>query len=223
MNSETILLIVGAVLIVTGVIGGGIEVKELKIPQVKVPTRVLAIVVGIVFLGMGLESKFENESASNISTPGPTIGASEPQRLGNETEWLHSQLRNAVYKASEAEIRANRENNPVLLRDAMAGEALLRGTQEIEIARREGYVQDSQLIRQEGWEFDLSPDQQTADVRLTETWRTRIRDAAGRCVGEISNHAVPQTISLRRTGAVWTVVNIMTMGDVPPPQPCSVP
>ena len=53
MTIEVLGFIFGCILVLIGIIGGGLEVKELKIPKVGWPTRILAIIGGIVFISFG--------------------------------------------------------------------------------------------------------------------------------------------------------------------------
>jgi hypothetical protein len=54
MTAQVVILSVAGVLIVAGIIGGGIEVKEMKIPKMSMRARVLSVIVGLVLLGGGL-------------------------------------------------------------------------------------------------------------------------------------------------------------------------
>lgn len=53
MSAETVMLILGGLLVLTGILGGGFEVKEIKIPRIGIGSRVLAAAAGIVFLTWG--------------------------------------------------------------------------------------------------------------------------------------------------------------------------
>lgn len=55
MNISMLAFIFGCILILIGIIGGGLELKELKIPKVSSFSRVIAIIGGIVFISMGIE------------------------------------------------------------------------------------------------------------------------------------------------------------------------
>lgn len=55
MTTEILAFIFGCILVLIGIIGGGLEVKELKVPIVGWPTRVIAIIVGIIFVGLGFK------------------------------------------------------------------------------------------------------------------------------------------------------------------------
>jgi hypothetical protein len=63
MTAEVLSFILGGLLIVTGILGGGFEVKELKIPTVRWPTRLIAIVGGVFFIGLALELPSEASHA----------------------------------------------------------------------------------------------------------------------------------------------------------------
>ncbi len=54
MQTHTILIILGAVLLVTGVVGGGLTLKEIKLPSLDKFSRSLAGVVGVVFIVVGV-------------------------------------------------------------------------------------------------------------------------------------------------------------------------
>ena len=52
MTLTTLSFILGAVLILAGILGGGFEAKELKIPKISGIARILAVVVGAIFVGL---------------------------------------------------------------------------------------------------------------------------------------------------------------------------
>jgi hypothetical protein len=54
MSSELLSFIFGGLLILIGIVGGGFEVKELKIPKVAWPTRFAALGAGAFFIAMGV-------------------------------------------------------------------------------------------------------------------------------------------------------------------------
>ncbi|HLJ26859.1 MAG TPA: hypothetical protein VKY85_09130 [Candidatus Angelobacter sp.] len=58
MTPNTLVLGLGAVLLLVAIIGGGFEIKEFKVPKVGPAPRVLAAIAGMVFivLGIGLGS-----------------------------------------------------------------------------------------------------------------------------------------------------------------------
>ena len=53
MEHDTIVIGLGAIFILIGIIGGGFEIKEIKIPRVGMFPRVLAGMIGVTVLGLG--------------------------------------------------------------------------------------------------------------------------------------------------------------------------
>ncbi|MBA7691829.1 hypothetical protein ES703_100384 [subsurface metagenome] len=54
MGLEVVSFILGAILLAVGLLGGGIEVKEIKIPKVSRFPRILSVCAGLVFILLGL-------------------------------------------------------------------------------------------------------------------------------------------------------------------------
>lgn len=54
MELHTISFVFGATLLIVGIWGGGIEIKELKIPRVGGMVRSLSLLIGIIFIVLGL-------------------------------------------------------------------------------------------------------------------------------------------------------------------------
>jgi hypothetical protein len=53
MTLGTISFIVGALLLLAGIVGGGIEVKEVRIPKISGASRIISAVAGVVFVILG--------------------------------------------------------------------------------------------------------------------------------------------------------------------------
>jgi PAN domain len=53
MNLQTMSFLFGALLLAVGILGGGFEVKEIKISNVSTSVRILAGLVGLFFIVMG--------------------------------------------------------------------------------------------------------------------------------------------------------------------------
>ena len=54
MSLETMSFILGGILIGASLFGGGLEIKELKVPKIGSSSRVLCAIVGFVFVGLAI-------------------------------------------------------------------------------------------------------------------------------------------------------------------------
>src|SRR5271165_3109173 len=69
MNIQIVAFVFGGLLLFIGVLGGGFEVKELKIPKVGVGVRVVSVVVGVVFICLGFGGAMQgNSQAAQTAT-----------------------------------------------------------------------------------------------------------------------------------------------------------
>jgi hypothetical protein len=62
MERETLLIILGGLLLAVGILGGGFSIKELQVPTVGMIPRVIAFVIGVALIGFGANLR-------EISTP----------------------------------------------------------------------------------------------------------------------------------------------------------
>ncbi len=65
-DSSWILLAAGTLLVIGAIFGGGLEIKSIKIPQLKTPMRLIAAAVGIVFVTLGV---WKSKPISGIQVP----------------------------------------------------------------------------------------------------------------------------------------------------------
>ena len=72
MNPQVISLAFGGLLVLISILGGGFELKELKVPKVGVGVRVLAAIVGIVFICLG----FSGTQSEATQSPHTNAGSS---------------------------------------------------------------------------------------------------------------------------------------------------
>ena len=93
METETILIILGAILIAIGIVGGNLEWKEIKIPKIHIFARVLGFVTGLALIVVGPNMKeiATIVTPSNNETVSIDAQKAEEQRL-NE---LQQQQENA--------------------------------------------------------------------------------------------------------------------------------
>jgi hypothetical protein len=89
MSADALLFAVGGLLLVTGLLGGGFELRELKIPKVGRIARVFATGAGIacIILGLGLATlpgtpvAPANAETGPAAAPGPSVAADETVRF----------------------------------------------------------------------------------------------------------------------------------------------
>jgi len=81
MNVQVIAFAFGGVLLLISVLGGGFELKELKVPKVGVGVRVLSAAVGILFVCLGFsgsDAGMSQSSSANASGTTKVLAANPP-------------------------------------------------------------------------------------------------------------------------------------------------
>ena len=79
MTAQSIIFIFGGLLIVIGVLGGGFEIKELKVPKIAGINRALSLIGGILLVGIGITVLNQSNPFSPAPLPKP-ISTLEPNR-----------------------------------------------------------------------------------------------------------------------------------------------
>jgi hypothetical protein len=75
MDLPAILALIGGIALLVGILGGGVEAKEIKIPSISRQTRNLSTILGIVLIGISVFTyllKPLNAQGVNTPTPAPT-------------------------------------------------------------------------------------------------------------------------------------------------------
>lgn len=78
MNLATVTFILGGILILVGILGGGFELREMKVPKVNWITRLVAATTGMVFI-LGAIGLDQNESRPADPDTGPELENLVPQ------------------------------------------------------------------------------------------------------------------------------------------------
>src|SRR5580704_11377431 len=79
MTISSIVLIAGLALIIVALVGGGIEAKEVKIPQLPIWPRVASFLVGCILIGLVVFDQKLFESPEPGLNP---VTADKPRELG---------------------------------------------------------------------------------------------------------------------------------------------
>jgi hypothetical protein len=118
-------------------------------------------------------------------------------------------LMSAIRLADQAEAEAERTLNPRLLYNSYQGEALKSELARVNDLKSKGIYQVEVLEDQQFEKFNVTPDGNNADVRVTETWSTANYSASnGQCLNKTPSHKVPQTIYLEHGSNGWLVDSI---------------
>jgi hypothetical protein len=65
MSVQVISIVLGGILLFLALVGGGFELKELKVPKVGIGVRVLSAIVGVLFVCLGFSAQKDNPSGSS--------------------------------------------------------------------------------------------------------------------------------------------------------------
>lgn len=77
MSIEIVSFAVGSVLVLIGILGGGFEVKEIKIPKVGMGVRIVALLAGGLFVCLGIG---ETPAAGDKLVPASPVYAAQPDK-----------------------------------------------------------------------------------------------------------------------------------------------
>src|SRR2546421_11616350 len=72
MTLQTMSFIFGALLLAVGILGGGFGVKEIKVSNVTTSVRIVAGLIGIVFVGLGFLQPGPPTRPAPVAAPRPT-------------------------------------------------------------------------------------------------------------------------------------------------------
>lgn len=85
MTANILLLTFGGILLLAAVIGGGFEIKEIKIPKIGFGGRILAGIVGFLFLFLGLRAS-SDQAPAPVREPPPPAAQSRPSADSSSLE-----------------------------------------------------------------------------------------------------------------------------------------
>ena len=209
MSPATAFTILGAILVAAGILGGGFEVQQIKVPTIKLPTRIIASIGGVfcLLIGLGLfEASTEPEGGGQSRLE---ASAEPPDTDG----WVRSTLKAAVLKSSTAQADFLRSGDASLIADIFEGRAKDSVVADFAEYKKSGLYMDSDLLDQDFTDVSFSPDRNRAEVRVTETWRTAIRDSENnKCVQQSDPKPVPQSLTLQRQKETWVVTDMEFYG-----------
>jgi Bacterial tandem repeat domain 1 len=103
MAIDTISFLLGGLLVAVSVLGGGIEVKELKIPAVGQTSRLLSFFAGLLFVGLAVYLRSPSIlPLSPTEDPGASQGKEEKGATPAE-EWANARLYQKAFEQKSGE------------------------------------------------------------------------------------------------------------------------
>lgn len=160
---------------------------------------------------------------AEVYVPPRVVESTEPPPLtpAQRVTLYRDALQEAILRADEAEIQAQRRLDPSALYAVYTGQQLQNQLSSIESLREQGLHMDSELRNVQWHSFWVSPDEQTARVETTETWYSEYhQNGTDTCAAVAPEHDVPQRASLRRENGVWKISSVTFTGTSPELQAC---
>lgn len=184
-----------------------------------VAALMLVLFIGVIMI-VGLVISFKN-SANNADTANKNARPT-PVTLVAGSEKIRPELKMAINSANAAQSAAYATYNTDALRDYYSGEALKAFLADVEMLKKNNIYQVSTMREQEFQDFKLNQTADEAEVRVVETWETRIYQTPSRkCLAYHPPRKMPQTVYLKKSPRGWMIdANIHENKTPAEPQPC---
>jgi hypothetical protein len=215
-----VILVLGIFLLLIAIVGGGLEIKEIKIPKIERTPRVLTALLGGMLMVCGASvgaisfmSSFLSSSPEAMSAPTQISGNYTPNiqyieankiQLPAEpgiSEDVQKEVAALIVDADKAEILANFYQNDAYLTSYYAGYALQQMQQNIEMIRQSGYIELDDLDLGSSYYVKMYLNNNVLLIDECEYWKTYLYDpSTGELLNETEWTIVPQTISIELIG-----------------------
>jgi hypothetical protein len=216
-----IILGVGVFLILVAIIGGGVEIKELKIPKIEKTGRILTGALGTLLMVAGfcvgglafiLQPITANPTVTvpptQISSgynPASSINQADvplPTKQGISTE-VQQAAAKLIVEADKAEIAANYYQDDSYLMNYYAGDALQRMQQNIQTIKQSGYIEIDSLNLDQSYYTDMRMMANGSVLAIDECeyWKSYYYDPQTKAlITETPQQLIPQTINIEFVG-----------------------
>jgi PAN domain len=106
MTLQTMSFIFGALLLAVGILGGGFEVKEIKVSNVTTSVRIVADLIGIVFVGLGFWQPGPLTGPAPVAAPvaAPAAAAVTMSERAHDTDRFGGDYRGFDVNADHTEL-----------------------------------------------------------------------------------------------------------------------
>lgn len=81
LNQQTMMFLLAAFLLLIGILGGGFEIKEFKVPAIGTAPRVIAVIVGLGLMLMFFGELAQNEASKQAQVERPLEGSQRQETL----------------------------------------------------------------------------------------------------------------------------------------------
>lgn len=212
-----IILLLGSFLLLAAIIGGGLEIKEIKIPKIEKTPRILTALMGIMLMAcgglVGVVSFISQTPSQTPLAPTAIYGNYAPNteyivinkvQLPQEAD-VPDDVKEAaatlIVSADKAEILANYYQDASYLNSYYAGYALQQMQQNIENIKQSGYIELDDLNVESSYYVNMNFSNNVLTIDECEYWKTYFYDpTTGNLVYESEWTLVPQTINIELVG-----------------------
>ena len=209
-----VILLLGIFLLLAAIVGGGLEIKELKIPKIEKIPRILTALLGMMLMTCGASVgaiSFMSTLAANA--PPDVSGNYVPNTDNLQVDKIHlpqeaglsedeqKAVAALIVEADRAEIAANFYQDDSYLRSYYAGYALQQLQQNIEDIKQSGYIVLADLDLDNSYYVSMDLNNNVLSIDECEYWKIYLYDpGTGNLVHEAEWTLVPQTISIELVG-----------------------
>jgi hypothetical protein len=143
MSVEIIAFVFGCLLIFVGVVGGGIEIKEIRVPKIANTTRVLATSIGLVFIVIGVFFRYDLSGGNK-----DTEKVQGKQEIVTEEEVNHLKLQ----QEQEEKLRIEKEQRLVeqrLQQDKKGNKDRSRAEKKVQSQKNERVADNNRKLKRQ--------------------------------------------------------------------------
>ena len=215
-----IILLLGSFLLLAAIVGGGLEIKEIKIPRIEKTPRILTALLGMLLMVCGAFVGIISFMSPLFLSPSPmaSVPTEIPANYAPNTEYIvvdkvrlpqetgiSDDVQNAaaalIVNADKAEILANYYQDDSYLKSYYAGYALQQMQQNIENIKQSKYIELDDLDLENSYYEGMHLNNNVLTIDECEYWKTYLYDpGTGNLAGESEWILVPQTISIELVG-----------------------
>jgi hypothetical protein len=208
-----VILMIGIFLLLAAIVGGGLEIKEIKIPKIDKTPRVLTAFLGLALMTCGASVgmvTFIAPMLAGTTAPPKTISPNFtpntdyiqvnkiklPQESGLSAQ-DQQLIAEFIVKADKAEILANFYQDISYVQPYYSGQALMQVQQVIDALQQSGTIELNNLDLNRSYYVNMRLDNNIIAIDECEYWRIYYYDQkTGNLVKETDWMLVPQTISM---------------------------